>query len=122
MVARAHHLVEGRDLEGEVIELDIRRLGRHRADQRHAVVIRVAAQEHHAARHHLLGIDVGNAKPQHLDIEPRRALDIADIQDDVPDLADLERQPARPLQFPDPVGIVRQPSPFSFDIVPHARL
>jgi hypothetical protein len=28
------------------------------ADQRQAVMVAVAAQEHHASRHHLVGIDV----------------------------------------------------------------
>ena len=69
-------------------------------------MIGVAAQEHHAARHHLLGIDVGDLEAQHLGIEPHRALDIAHIEHDMADLADAERQPAGRSNCLEPVGIV----------------
>src|SRR5262245_38658909 len=60
MVAGADDLVEGGDLEGEVVELDIRRFRPHRADECDTVVVPVAAQKDYASRDHLLGIDVGD--------------------------------------------------------------
>ena len=58
MVVRPYDFVEGCDLEGDVVELDIGRFRRQRADERDAVMIRVASQKDHAARHHLFRIDV----------------------------------------------------------------
>jgi len=89
-----------------VVELDILRRCRGRADKRDAVVVGVAAQEHHAAGHHFFRVHIGDLKPEHLDIKPGRAFDILHVQHDMPDLADAERQPVRPLQLPYPVGIV----------------
>ena len=106
MVARPHDIVEAADLEGDVVQLDILGRRRGRADEGDAVMVAVAAQKHHAARHHLLGIHVGDQEAQHLGVEPGRALDLLHIEHDMPDLADTERQPLRPLHLPDPVGVV----------------
>ena len=57
VIAGAKHLVETRELEGEMMQalaIGVALV----ADQRQAMVIAVAAQEHHAARHHRAGIDV----------------------------------------------------------------
>jgi hypothetical protein len=43
MVVRPHDLVEGRDLKGDMVEVDVCRLLPHRADKRDPVMIRVAA-------------------------------------------------------------------------------
>jgi len=94
MFARAQHLVQGRHLEGDVIELVIG-IGLafvHRAHQRDRMVVRPEAQKGHAARRHVVGVDVRALEAHHLGIEFERALDIAAIDDDVPELADLERQ------------------------------
>ena len=109
MVASPYHFVEGRDLKGNVVQLDILRRRIRRTDKRDAVMVGVAAQKHHAARHHLLGIDVGDLEPQHLGIEPRRTFDILHIEHDMPDLADAERQTVRPLR-PQPFYWRRSPA------------
>jgi hypothetical protein len=97
MVVRPHDLVEGRDLEGEMVEVEISRLLCHRADERDSVMIGVAAQKDHAPGHHLLRIDVRDLKPEHFGVEPRRAFDVAHVQDDMAQLADAEGQPLRSL-------------------------
>ncbi len=97
MVARPDDLVEGCDLKRDVVELDIRRFGLHRADERNAVMVRVAAQEDHAAGHHLFRIDVRNLEAEHLGVESRRALHVAHVENDVSQLADTERKTLRPL-------------------------
>jgi hypothetical protein len=71
MVVRPYDFVEGCDLEGDVVELDIGRFRRQRADERDAVMIRVAAQKDHAAGHHPFGINVRNLKAQDLGVEAR---------------------------------------------------
>jgi hypothetical protein len=105
MVVRPHDLIEGRDLEGDVVEVDVCRLLRHRADERDPVMIRVAPQKNHAPGHHLLRVDVGDLKPEHFGVEPRRAFDVAHVQYDMPQFSDAEGQPLRPLQTHS-IGIV----------------
>ena len=97
MVARPNDLVEGCDLERDMVELDIIRFGLQRADERNAVMVGVAAQEDHAAGHHLLRIDVRNLEAEHLGVEPCGPLDVAHIENDVSQLADTERKTLRPL-------------------------
>ena len=99
VIARPDDLVEVGDFEGDMVELDIFGRPRHRADQCDAVMVGIAAQEGHAARHHLLRIDVGNLEAQHLGIKPHRARDIAHVDHDMANLADVKRQAVRPLQF-----------------------
>src|SRR5260221_3634349 len=106
MVARADHLVERRDLEGNVVELDVGRLPRHRADQRDTVMIRIEAHEHHAARHHVGAVDVGDLEPEHLGVEAHRAVEVADVEHDMAELADAERHALRPSQGAQRVGMV----------------
>src|ERR1700741_4427594 len=92
MVTRPDDLVEGCDLESDVVELDIRRFRRHRANERDTVMIRVASQKDHAARHHLFWIDVRDLEAEHLGVEACRPLDVAHVENDVPQLADAERK------------------------------
>ena len=79
-----------------MVQLDIGRRPVHRADQCDAVVIFVEAHEHHAAGHHVVGIDIGNLEPQNLDVETHRALDIGAIEHDMPKFHDIERDVFRP--------------------------
>src|SRR4029079_2832864 len=83
------HLVGRADLEGAVVEAAALELA-GAADQRHAVMVGVAAHEHHAARHHRLGIAIADLQPQHLGVEAHRRLEIADVQHHVADLLQLE--------------------------------
>src|SRR5262249_6054147 len=92
VVACPDDFVERCDLEGDMIELDIRRFGRHGTDERNAVMVRVAAQENHAARHHLRRVDVGDLEAEYLGVEPRRPLDVMHVDNDVSQLSDTERK------------------------------
>ena len=74
-------------------------------------MVRVAAQKDHAARHHRLGVRVGDLEAQNFGVEPGRALHVAHIENDMPELADAERQAMRPLDFFDALGIVHRRSP-----------
>jgi hypothetical protein len=78
---------------------------RHGADEADAVMVGAAAHEHHAARHHLVGINVRHLEAQHLGIKAHRALDIAALQHDMADLLDAERHVARPGHRLQPVRI-----------------
>src|SRR6267378_4020782 len=76
-----------------------------------SAMVGVAAQKDHAARHHLLGIDVRDLKAEHLGVEPRRPLHVAHIQNDMSQLADAERKAVRALQAPHAIRIVHVPLP-----------
>ena len=91
VIAGAEHLVERGELEGEVMQrlLGLAAAG-SAADQRQAMVIAVAAQEHHAARHHVAGIDVGDPEAQHLGVEALGRFEVGDIDHGVADLLDGE--------------------------------
>ena len=77
--------------ERDVMQLALLRRRGHAADERDAMVIWIAAHEHHAARHHVLGIDVGDLESQHLRVELRGLAQVARPQDDVTELADPKR-------------------------------
>ena len=79
-----------------MVELDVRRFRGHRADERDAVMVRVAAKKDHAAGHHLFRIDVRNLKAEHFGVKPRRSLDVAHVENDVSQLADAKGKPAGP--------------------------
>src|SRR5215471_13434522 len=86
---RAKHLVGRPHLEGEVIEaaaLELRRA----ADERHAVMIRVAAEEDHAARDHAVRIAIAHEQAQHAGVEANGRVEIAHVEHDVTDLGELE--------------------------------
>ena len=91
--ARPHHLVEARDLEGEMVELVAVRGPAGAADERHAVMVGVAAQERHAAGHHGLGIDVRDLETEDPGVEVDRPPDVLHHQHHVADLPDLEGHP-----------------------------
>ncbi len=106
MVVRPHDLIEGGHLEGDMVEVGIRRRLFQRTDQRDPVMVRVAAQKHHAARHHLLGIDVRDLQPEELGVEPGRPLHVAHVEHDMTKLADPEGVTLEPTQLPYPVRII----------------
>ena len=97
VVARPDDLVEGCDLEGDVVQLDIRRFRLHRADKRDAVMVLIAAQKDHAAGYHLFRIDVRNLKAENFAVEPCRSLDVVHVDNDVPQPADPKRKAVWPL-------------------------
>src|SRR6266567_3615516 len=98
-IAGAQHLVERAHLEGHVVEFLVVRLARHDPDERHAVMIGIAAHEHHAAGTHASGINIRHLKAQDLRVEAYGASHVADVEDDVADLVDAERQALRTLQL-----------------------
>src|SRR5438067_13500540 len=60
------------------------------ADQRKAMVIRVAAQKHHAAGHHIFGIDVRDFEAENSGVEIRGPFEIGYLQYHMADLADIK--------------------------------
>jgi len=53
-------------------------------------MIAVAAQQRHAARQHLFGIDAGHFEAEHLGVEFRRPLEVADLRDPMADFGDVK--------------------------------
>ena len=98
VIACAQDLVECRNLEGQVIELEALRCADQRPDKRHAMMVGIAAHEHHAAGNHLLGIDIRDREAEHLCVELNSALEVGDIEHDMTELGDAKRQAKRPLQ------------------------
>ena len=74
MVARAHHLIQGRDLERHMVQAAGAGFAAGRLEQRDAVMVGVAAQEHRAARHHVVAVDVGDLETQHVGVEARASV------------------------------------------------
>ena len=70
-------------------------------EQGDAVMVRVQPQEHGPAGHHVVLVDVGNAEAKHLRVETGRTLDVGDIQRDMADLAEAERQARGTVQSGD---------------------
>jgi hypothetical protein len=60
------------------------------ADQRQTVMVRIAAQKDHTSRHHFLGVDVGHFETQHLGVKSGGFFQVAHLQDDVAELADMK--------------------------------
>src|SRR5262249_37563243 len=99
VIAGVKHLFEGGELEGEMVQALVL-LGVLAADQRQAVVIAVAAQEHHAARHLAAVVDVGHLEAQHVGVEARRALEVGGEDHGMADLAHGEGGSRHRTTFP----------------------
>ena len=95
VIARTQHFIERRHLEGQMIEIVRGRRVLEGSDQRNAVVIGIAAHEHHAAFHHLVRVDIRHAKAEHAGVEAHAAIEIRHVEHHVPDLVDLERRVRR---------------------------
>ena len=91
MVPGAEDVVEGGDLERQVVKLPAGGSLAGLADEAEAVVVPVEAHEHHPARHHALGIDVGHLEAEHLGVEADGGVDVPDHQHGVSHVADAER-------------------------------
>ena len=77
--------------EGEMVQALVGAgIGGAVADQGQAMMVAVAAQEHHAARHHRAGIDVRHLEAQHLGVEAPGTVEISHIDDRMADLANSE--------------------------------
>jgi hypothetical protein len=61
------------------------------ADQRHTVMIGIAAHEHHAAGHHVVAVNVRYLETQHAGVKRDRAFEIGDHQYDVADFVEGKR-------------------------------
>ena len=62
-----------------------------RADKRETMVIGFAAENNHAARHHVFRIDVGDFEG----VEIGRPFEVRYLQDDVAELASMKIHPSR---------------------------
>ena len=82
-ITRANNLREGRNLEGEVVQLPVAGLSLCGADQSQTVMIRVTAQKNHASRHHLVRINVGNFEAENLSVKGGGSFQVAYLQDDM---------------------------------------
>src|SRR5205823_1310468 len=87
-LASMEDFVQRIDLERHVVQLALFRWSRHRADERDAMMVRVAAHEHHATRHHLLGIDIRYGEAQDPGIESDGLRQVPRPQNHMADLAD----------------------------------
>jgi len=105
VLPRPEHFVQIADLKGHMVQLDITRRPIQPADQRQAMVIGAEAQEHHAAGHHLLAIDVRDLHPQHIDVEVDGAGEVCHLQHHMADFADTEGHAVRALAGGDRTGI-----------------
>ena len=86
---------ECRDLKCEVMQLFVGGLSFAGADQRQAMMVCIAAQKNHPARHHCLRVNIGNFEAQHLGIKSGGFFQVADLQDYVTELADVKIHPLR---------------------------
>jgi hypothetical protein len=97
--------IERRHLEGHVMLA----AGRFRfgtgAEQRDAVMVAIAAEEHGATRHHVVTVDVRNAETQRLRVELRGAFQVLHVKRDMPDLADTKRHAYRPGKVLDVISV-----------------
>src|SRR5450755_1741734 len=57
-------------------------------------MVRTAAHECHAARHHGVRVDVRDSEAEDANVEVERSLEVGDVQHDVTDLLHLEWQTA----------------------------
>src|SRR6266436_8007093 len=89
-VARMDDLGQGRELESEMVQFPVRVFPITGADQRQTVMIRVAAQKNHTARHQLFGVDIRDLEPQHLGVKGGGSFQVAYLQDDMAQLADMK--------------------------------
>ena len=81
---------ECRDFKCEVMQLFVRGLSFAGADQRQAMMVCVAAQKNHPARHHRFGINIGDSQAEHLGVKSGGFLQVTDLQDDMTELADMK--------------------------------
>jgi hypothetical protein len=81
---------ECRDFKGEVMQLLIGGLALAGTDQRQAMMVRVAAQENHSARHHCLRVNVGDFEAEHLSVKRSGFFQVPDLQHDMAELADVK--------------------------------
>jgi hypothetical protein len=105
VLARPQHLVQRGDLERHVMERAMRRLALGKLEQRHAMMVGGAAQEHRAARHHVAVIGVGNGKAHHLGVELRRGERVLHVERHVADLVAAERHALRAMHLGDCLGV-----------------
>src|SRR5712691_1102547 len=87
--ARPEHLVERPHLEREVVQAARVQL-RGPAHEGDAVMIGIAAEKDHPARHHAIGIPVADLEAQHFGIEAQGRLEVGDVEHDMTDLSKLE--------------------------------
>src|ERR1051326_3359061 len=99
MVAYTEYFIQRANLERHVVQARAGIAILCRLEQSDAVMVRVQADERGAARHHVLLIQIGDPKPEHVDVETNRSLHVGDEQRDMADLAQLERRTMRPFQF-----------------------
>lgn len=99
MLSGADDFVEGGDFERRVVQAGAGLVGVGRLEQRDAVVVGVQAQEHGAAGHVVLAIDIRDAETQHLRVEPGRAFDVRHIERDMADFSQPEGQAGGALQI-----------------------
>jgi len=81
---------ERRDFKCKVMQLLVCRLPFSGADQCQAMMVRVAAQENHAARHHRFGINVGDSQAEHLGVKSSGPFQVADLQHDMTEFIDMK--------------------------------
>jgi hypothetical protein len=54
------------------------------------MMVRMAAQKNHAARHHLFRVDIGDSKAQYLGVESGGSFEVAYPQDNMAELGDMK--------------------------------
>src|SRR5688572_22547877 len=94
-ITSADNFGECRNFKGEVMQLFVRRLALAGADQGQAMMVRVAAQKNHPARHHCFRVNIGNLEAQHLGVKSGGFFQVADLQDYMTELADVKIHPWR---------------------------
>ena len=78
------------NFKGEVMQLFVRRSSLAGADQRQAMMVGIAAQKNHPARHHCFRVNVGNFEPQYLGVKSGGFLQVADLQHDMTEFTDMK--------------------------------
>src|SRR4029077_7533768 len=89
-VAGADDFRQGRYFESEMVQFPVRVFPVAGTHQSQTVMIRVAAQKDHAARHHLFGVDIGYFEAEHLGVEGGGSFQVGYLQDDMAQLADMK--------------------------------
>ena len=92
MLARAEHFIERANLERHVMQLAFFRRPGRAADQCHTVMIGIAAHEHHAARHHVVAVDIRYLEAQHAGVKRHRTFEIGNHQHHMADFTQFERR------------------------------
>jgi hypothetical protein len=89
-ITSADNFGECGNFKGEVMQLFVRRLAYAGADQRQAMMVRIATQENHPARHHCFRVNIGNFETQHFGVKSSGFFQVADLQHDMTELADVK--------------------------------